>query len=227
MGRNTEHLISAGSRYTLGKALRVELGLLLSQTNREGERASRGRAGGLIPPALPSPAVPLAATFAGGASAAPVPGRAPAPAALRAALPGETTCCRFGCFSAFRWLFHLPPRSTPTGITAAPAARAEILLPSFYRGDAAVPRRGWERGPPAERTGMTGTAVIPVALREDEPKGEIVPHLGPQLRPGAGAGAAEPALHTPLVPRYQPGGRREATAKTNTASFRKRHHLRS
>lgn len=115
-----------------------------------------GRAGGLIPPAPPIPAVPPAATFAGGATAAPVPRRSPAPAALRAALPGETTCCRFGCFSAFRWLFHLPPCSTPTGITGAPAARAEIPLPSFYRGDAAVPRRGWERGPPAKRRAMSG-----------------------------------------------------------------------
>lgn len=87
---------------------------------------------------LPLPRHPSrrpAATFAGGATAAAAPGRAPAPASLRAALPGETTCCRFGCFSAFRWLFHLPPCSTQTGVTAAPAARAEIPLPSFYGGE--------------------------------------------------------------------------------------------
>lgn len=84
-----------------------------------------------------------------------------APAALRAALPGETTCCRLGGFSAFRWLFHLPPCSTPTAVTAAPAARAEIPLPSFYRGDAAVPRRGRERGPPAERRAISGRPPAP------------------------------------------------------------------
>lgn len=158
MGRNTKHPINAE------KAVYVELGSLLSQTNHEGERASRGRAGGISAAAGPSrsPASPAgpsrrpAATFPGGATAASLPGRAPAPAALRAALPGETTCCRFGCFSAFRWLFHLLPCSTPTGVTAAPAARAKIPLPSFDRGDAAVPRRGWERGPPAKRRATSG-----------------------------------------------------------------------
>lgn len=110
-----------------------------------------------LPPAPPSPRRYLCRRSDSGFCSR----AAPAPAALRAALPGETTCCRLGCFSAFRWLFHLPPCSTPTAVTAAPAARAEIPLPSFYRGDAAVPRRGWERGPAAERRAMSRKLPAP------------------------------------------------------------------
>lgn len=182
--RNTEHPTSSGGRYTLGKAACVELGSLLSQTNDEGERASRGRAGGISaprvprsPPSLPA-SLPPAATFARGATAASAPGRAPAPAALRAALPGENTCCRSGCFSAFRWLFRFPPCSAPTGVTAAPAARAETPLPSFHRGTRRFPPGpGPGAGP---RAGSRASSGARRARHRDSPDSSGAPGRGTQ-----------------------------------------------
>lgn len=106
-------------------------------------RSQRSAAGGFstlphFPPASP------AATLAGGENADLLLGRAPVvdgggrrfPAALPASSPGENYLLlgfvRFvWVFSAFRWLLHLRPCSTPKGVTAAPAARSEMSLVSF------------------------------------------------------------------------------------------------
>lgn len=184
-----------------------------------------GRAGG-IPPAPPSPAVPP-----------PLPLPEERQSLLFPGSPGRSPCrpARRDYLLSARGFLRVQVAVSPPSMLNSDSRNSGSRRP---RGDPAplILQGGCGRstsGPGAGTTGgapshqreaaSTGTAVIPVVLREDEPKGEIVPHLGPRLRPGAGAGAAEPALHTPPVPRYRRGGRGEATAKTNTASFRKRH----
>lgn len=123
----------------------------------------------------------------------------------------RTTCCRFGVFFFRVQVAVLPPsmlsperrKSGSRRPLGDPAPfileeRRRLSTPGLRASIAGGKQDPWAAG---RGTSGTGAAVIPAALREDEPKGENAPHLGLKLLPGAGAG--EPSLRTPPAPHSQ------------------------